>query len=582
MPNETRTPISQNADLVTFSIKVEGSEISAAIGVHSILVYKEVNRIPTAKLVIQDGDAANEDFEVSSSDLLIPGKSIEISAGYHSDNALIFKGLIIKHSIKSRSDGRSTLTIECKDESIKMTIGRKSKYFYESTDSDAIEELIRAYSLEKEVESTEVMHAELVQYRTTDWDFMLARAEANGKICLVEDGKIRIANPDLDQSPNLSVNYGESLLSFDAEMDARDQFKSVHSKSWDYANQEVLDIEANDNTPDNIGNISPGVLAEIIDLDQFEIQTAGKTKEDELQAWADAQLLRNRMAKVRGRASFQGISEINPGQILELAGVGERFNGNVFISAVRHQIAEGNWITDVQFGFDPEWFAERYPISQLPASGLYAAVSGLQIGLVTQVGEDPDGEDRILVRLPMINPDEQGVWARVASLDAGENRGAFFRPEIGDEVILGFINDDPGEAVVLGMLNSSAKPAPVTASDDNHEKGFVTRSEMKLLFNDDEKSITLETPNGNKLVLSEDDASISIEDENGNSILMEADGITIESAKDINIKATGDVNIEGININAKANAEFKAEGAAGAELSTSAIAVLKGSLVQIN
>ena len=132
------------------------------------------------------------------------------------------------------------------------------------------------------------------------------------------------------------------------------------------------------------------------------------------------------------------------------------------------------------------------------------------------------------------------------------------------------------------MLNSSAKPAPITASDDNHEKGFITRSEMKVLFDDDKKSISIETPAGKKIVLDEDAGSIVVEDDNSNIITVDSSGIAIESASDINLTASGDVNIEGTNVNIKANAQFKAEGSAGVEMSSSATATLKGSLVQIN
>ena len=132
------------------------------------------------------------------------------------------------------------------------------------------------------------------------------------------------------------------------------------------------------------------------------------------------------------------------------------------------------------------------------------------------------------------------------------------------------------------MLHSSAKPSPIEASDDNHEKGIVTRDELKLLFNDDLKSIEVSTPNGNKVLLSDDEGGITLEDENGNKLVMSSDGIAIESAKDLILKATGDTTVEGVNIGINASAEFKAEGGAGAEVSTGAIAVLKGSLVQIN
>ena len=132
------------------------------------------------------------------------------------------------------------------------------------------------------------------------------------------------------------------------------------------------------------------------------------------------------------------------------------------------------------------------------------------------------------------------------------------------------------------MMNSSAKPAPITASDDNHEKGFVTRSEMKFIFDDDKKSVVLETPSGKKITVDEDAGVIQLEDENSNVVTLNDSGITMESASDISLTASGDVKIEGTNVEIAANANFKAEGSAGAELSSSATAVINGSLVQIN
>jgi hypothetical protein len=63
---------------------------------------------------------------------------------------------------------------------------------------------------------------------------------------------------------------------------------------------------------------------------------------------------------------------------------------------------------------------------------------------------------------------------------------------------------------------------------------------------------------------------------------MNSDGIKIESNGKIEIKAAQDLTIEGMNVSIKANAQLKGEGSAGAEISSSAVAVLKGSLVQIN
>ncbi|MEN8115389.1 MAG: type VI secretion system tip protein VgrG [Bacteroidota bacterium] len=581
MTEERVISTSRSADLITFKILVEGEELSSAYQVLNIVVEKEINRIPWAKIVLLDGDPSEQDFALSNQDYFIPGKEIEIKAGYHSDEETIFKGIVIKHNLKIRP-GKSELIVDCKDKTVKLSVGCKSKYFYESTDSDILEEIIDGYGLEKDIESSDVEHPEMVQYNVTDWDFMVTRTQANGKVCVVDDGKITIQSPDYSQEEALSLVYGATILDFDAEIDARNQFQIVTSYGWNATEQEMLEIEASDPGVDLNGNLSPDGLASVIELDNLKLKDGGSITDAGLQKWADAKSLFNQLSKVRGRVKFQGVAQVKPNTTIQMAGVGDRFNGKAWVSAVRHQITEGNWTIDAQFGMNPKWFAESTKINDLPASGLLAAVNGLQVAKVTQLQDDPNGEDRILVRMPVVDNNEQGVWARVSTLDAGDNRGSFFRPEIDDEVLVGFINGNPNDPVILGMMNSSAKPAPITASDDNHEKGFVTRSELKLIFDDDKKSVMLETPAGKKITVDEDAGVIIIEDDNSNVITLDNNGIKMESTGNIEMSTTGDVKIEGTNVEIAATANFKAEGSAGAEISSAAVTEVKGSMVNIN
>lgn len=581
MNNSGVIQTSKEQDLITKSVLINGEEISGEIHVMSVVVDRIVNRIPTANIILRDGEAATQDFELSSGDLFLPGNEIQINAGYHSDEEQIFKGVIIKHNIKLRN-GATFLSLECKDELVKTTIGRKSRYYTELSDSEVFEQILDEYGIEHDIEPTNYEHPELVQYNSSDWDFIVSRAQANGKLCFVNDGVITIAAPTLDQDEVETVVFGSSLYDFDAEMDARNQFNTITSYSWNKDDLELLEIEAEDPGVSLNGNISSSDLADVIGLDNLELRHGGNLNDVELQNWADATQLYQQMSKVRGRVKFQGIPQVKPDTILLLEGLGDRFNGPAYITGIRHSISKGNWTANAQFGLDPKWFSETYDISTCPAGGLLPAIKGLHIGIVTQLQDDPEGSERILVKLPIISSEEQGIWCRLATLDAGENRGSVFRPEIDDEVIVGFINEDPNDAVILGQLHSSLHTAPIPASDDNHEKGFVTRSEMKLVFDDEKKSVTIETPAGNKVQLDEDDGSITIEDENSNSIVMDSNGITIKSSKDLNLEATGDVNVSGINVDVAASASFKADGSAGAEMTTSAVAVVKGSIVQIN
>jgi Rhs element Vgr protein len=589
-----------NSTVVTFKVNANGNALPTTYGIHSIAVNKEANRIASAMLVIADGDPASQDFSISDTGDLIPGNTIEIQAGFNGNSNSIFKGIIIKHSIKIRRSN-SFLIIECRDQAIQMTTVKNYQYFSQVTDSDAMQQIIGNYSnITANVSSTSTQHEELVQYNCADWDFILSRADANAMLCFNENGQITISKPNFAGSSSFTATFGNNILEFDADIDNRVQPTGVTATSWDYSNQGLVSgVEANDPGATTPGNLAASDLASEVANSEFQLSHSGYIPQDELQSWADSKLLRCRLAKVRGRVTVTGTSNLSLGGIFTLAGVGDRFNGNAYITGIRHTIEDGAWYTTLQFGINPEWFAFNYDIKTNDAETLMPGVRGLHIGVVTQLENDPNGENRIQVRIPIINNNDNGVWSRIALLDAGNNRGTFFLPEINDEVIVGFINNDPRQSVVLGMLNSSANPAPLTASNQNDQKGYVSRSGIQLLFDDGKVVVSLQTPNGNQTTWDDNNQQIvvqdqnnnqitmnqqgiSIQDTNNNQLTMDNSGISIQSQNDITLQAQGNVNISGVNISVSANSQFQAQGQSGAQVSSSGNMVIQGSMVQIN
>ena len=586
MANELTIPQKVKGASVTFSVKVGGTAVPQTMEIFSATVTREINRIPSAKLVILDGEPAKGNFAVSAADTFLPGKEIEIFAGHQSSEDSIFKGIIVRHGISARRNGASQLSLECKDPSFRLTLGRKSNYFTKTTDTNVANTFITNAKLKAgNIEDTKSEFPLLVQYDSSDWDFLVSRMDINGKLVIANDGTIDIVSPNFNSNPVLTLEYGGTIHEFDAEMDVRNQYKAVKAIAWDHTTQDLLQVDGKEPKAANEnGNIKSTDLADATGLEELVLRHAGLISREELQAWANAGWQKSRLAKIRGRVTFDGYAGIRPGQLIVLKGLGERFNGKVFVSAIRHELAKGGWVTTAQFGIKNEWFSEQFS-PPLTSGSLLPGIHGLHTAAVVQIEKDPDGEDRVLVRIPMVNIKTDGIWARVATLDAGKQRGSFFRPEVGDEVVVGFINNDPRQAVILGMLNSSKLPAAIQAEKSNKVKGFFFANKMKLLFNEEDKSMTYESPAGNKIIATEKqgDEGITLQDQNGSKIILNKDGITLESAKKIMFKASsGDIEVEGINIKQKAQAEFKAEGSAGVEVSSSAIAKLKGSLVQIN
>ncbi|MFN0175737.1 MAG: type VI secretion system tip protein VgrG [Saprospiraceae bacterium] len=581
MPNTRAIAPEVQKDTVTFTIKVDGQALDATFQVAGVTVWKEINRVASARLTLVDGDPAAEKFVASNAPVFLPGKEIEILAGYHSKEDTIFKGIVVRHSIRIRKGG-GQLTVECKDPAVKMTLQPRSRYFLEKKDSEILEEIIGGYSLQKQVEATQSKHEEVVQKDLSDWDFLVHRADRNGQMVLTEAGKVQVFKPDFKQKPILEVQYGDTLLEFDAEIDARCQPEVVKASFWSQADHEWIEMDAKEPSTPAAGNVSASDLAGAMGFKTFVMSVNAQPKEEEVQSLADARLLRNRLARIRGRAAFVGQAKLLPGQLLSLKGVGERFEGDVFVSAVRHTLAEGNWISDAQFGLDPMWFLERPELPATTFGGLLSQVQGLQVGVVTQLEGDPGKEHRLRLKLPGVQPDSEGAWARIATLDAGDSRGSFFRPEIGDEVLVGFFDNDPRYPVVLGGLHSSAKPAPLEAKDDNHQKGFFSRSKMKFLWDDDKKSLELSTPAGNRVLLSEDEKTLGLQDQHGNKIVLDKSGITLESTKDITLKAKNNLVLEGNQLEAKAKTKASMNGNASTEVKSGGTLTIKGAMVQIN
>lgn len=585
--------------VATCTIKANGSTIPTNYLVNAIRIEQSINRISVATISLLDGSAALETFAISQSPTFVPGVAISIELGYNSTNTLVFSGIVVKQTLQVDNTSGPVLEIECMDQAVKMVVGRKSAGYSNKKDSDVISTLISAAGLSASVATTTTVIPELVQYYVSDWDFMLTRAEVNSMVVSTINGKVSVFNPTADTTSVLTLAYGVNLLAFSAKLDCLTQLSQVKASAWDYASQALIQATA----PNNLsgpGNLSSKTLAQVVNAADYQLQTSAAQTNDELSVWAQGQILKSELSKIIGEARFQGMATIVPGQYLSLDGAGSRFDGDHFVSGVRHDMSEGNWITEVSIGLSPLWFVQENQVEAAPAAGLLPGISGLFNGTVKKIDADPDSEYRILVEVALFNDSGAGLWARLSNFYSTNGQGVFFLPEIGDEVILGFLNQDPRYPVILGSLYSQ-KNRPYSQcmpNDKNSMKAIVTKSELRIMFDDENKILTVITPANNKLVLDDKNKQIQMEDDNGNSMVMSSSGITIKSDKDITLQAgqqvtikgtagvtiqsSQDVDVKGMNINETADMNYAAKGNINAQVQGGAELTLKAAMVMIN
>lgn len=196
-------------------------------------------------------------------------------------------------------------------------------------------------------------------------------------------------------------------------------------------------------------------------------------------------------------------------------------------------------------------------------------ILGVVVGVVTN-NQDPEGMHRVKVHFPWLSSDEESHWARVATSMAGGGRGAYFLPEVDDEVLLAFEHGSPEHAYVIGSLwNGKDKAHENNADGGNNNRSIRSRSGHVIRFGDQSGSESVEIVDktgSNRLVITSSD----------NKIVLQAQG-------DIEItSSTGRIKLSGVGIELQSQADVKIQAATTLDLSASAQASLQAALVKVN
>jgi uncharacterized protein involved in type VI secretion and phage assembly len=191
------------------------------------------------------------------------------------------------------------------------------------------------------------------------------------------------------------------------------------------------------------------------------------------------------------------------------------------------------------------------------------------VGIVTN-NQDPENMHRVKVRFPWLSNDVESNWARVAAPMSGKDRGAYFLPEVDDEVLVAFEHGLVDHPFVVGSLWNGKDGAPESNADgENNHRTIKSRSGHILRLND---------KSGNE--------TIEIIDKSGkNKIIIDTakNSITIEAQSDITIKSTtGKLTMQANGIEMKSQMGVSVEAAQNMDLKANAIVTVKGAMIRLN
>ena len=175
---------------------------------------------------------------------------------------------------------------------------------------------------------------------------------------------------------------------------------------------------------------------------------------------------------------------------------------------------------------------------------------------------DPENRNRVQVRVfnaDGVNGQDGAVWARVAVPFAGSNRGAFFMPDVGDEVLVVYLSGDSRFPVVIGGLWNGNDSAPDSfgGSGNSVDRWTITgKAGTKIAIIEDASGPTIEFTTPGHLTGKMTDSgggSIEFSDSRQTSIKIDSSGVTVNApTAQVQVTAATSMSITAPQLNVNA------------------------------
>lgn len=463
----------------------------------------------------------------------------------------LFSGTVVGVNLEQMRGEPPYLVVVADDDGYKLNRGTTTKTYLQTSYTSAVQQVVAKAGLKPKITSSPGVK-EYVLQAGTDIEFIDTVAARLGYSWWIDEGSFHFA-PAGTSSGAAKVTMNDDLEEFSVRASGL-RPTEVKVGGWHPDNQQkvvgMIQKGKMWTTPSEF--VKPWVT-QTAKLGKASTATIVPSPSDQSEAKVAAQALFDESLAAslvaRGKGHVNG--KIKPGVMVEVEHAGP---------------ASGKYyVTEVQHTYDTRGFHTRFTAGSIRPTGLVDtlgnppadpgfAIRGLVIGVVTD-NADLTKNGRVKVKYAGLPEDVESNWARVMTTGSGNNRGVVFLPEVDDEVLVGFEGNDTRRPVVLGSLFSKKNLLPektklLGPGNKVNYRRITSRLGHIIEFADGLTPMTQHvlvqlggSATTHKLRLGAD--RFDIEVAMGKPVLIKAGMAKFE------ITETGDVNIEGKNINIK-------------------------------
>ncbi|MCA1750811.1 MAG: type VI secretion system Vgr family protein [Cryomorphaceae bacterium] len=610
------------AEHFKFSVMIAGERMQSVSGLHihqSLFSHHDFEVVLPMKSVVS---SEKEDDPFLKLQGLI-GKDIEITLSTTSKDdeegekhTSVFQGLVTNLHVSGNRWEHAMLSIDGQSNTVLMDSIPDTRAYADLTIPSIFKSCVSKHLSEKIKVEDNITYTDklryTVQYGESDFDFMKRLCFEYGEwfyydgenLCLGRNPKANVITIKRDRLQSLRYDY--SLISNTPGVKVRDYNKN---EIKEHIPKEVdsKDIMAKHSLKES-KSIYPAAK------DSFVYKTShasGDKLQDELKEIKHKLDVANQVqqANVMAVSGDSDMADIRLGSVLKLEGLDHV--GEFVVVYVSHNCVSAKTYSN--------------HFRAIPKEAIFPLDINFKKPMVqpctAQVSDnkDPKKWGRVRVKFDW-SGDVESPWIRMASMHAGDTRGMYFVPEVGDDVMVGFEGGCPENPYVIGSLYNGEYNFSGSYDSDNNLKSIKTKSGNEILFDDTGKMIlknennSLELhceSNGKIEIITNGDITLNakknltmiaggavkinagadMEISAGGDASYSSDGKTeIGATGDIGIASNGNVEVsalQNMDVSATQNASLsgmmtKIEAMTNAEVSGSAMTVIKGALVKIN
>jgi phage protein D len=329
-----------------FDVTIGGQKLGPKVLTHVASLTVDLSLDKTGMFIMEMAASEEPEEEDSWVDdkLFDVGKPIQVKIGQGSNLEFLFSGEIYGLEPSFSIERPPNMTLRSYDHSQCLQKGTRNRTFAKLRYSDIARTIAGEAHLTPDIKDSPIVYEFIYQANQSNLSFLREMAREINYQVRVED-KTLIFRPTANEDHEvMTLTMEKDLIEFSARLSMAQQVTEVVVNSWNPKEKKEITgrARANDSAPamgkKNSAGLGSGACANAVEIVSWR-PVMSQAEADEM---AKARLGESGLKLIEGNGSMEGRTDLRPGKVIKIDGLGHRFSGPYYVTDTTHRLDQEN------------------------------------------------------------------------------------------------------------------------------------------------------------------------------------------------------------------------------------------------